>query len=148
VVAGVQIRGTLKAPQVTIFSEPAMEQGRALQYLVLGHPLGEASGTQGSLASKAASSLGLRGGNLLARSVGKGVGLDEAQIETKGDLKEASFVAGKYLSPNLYVSYGIGLFDPVSTLRLRYVLSSKWTLQAETGTGTGADLLYRFESGR
>jgi len=148
VVAGVQIGGTLKAPQVTIFSEPAMEQGRALQYLVLGHPLGEASGTQGSLASKAASSLGLRGGNLLARSVGKGVGLDEAQIETKGDLKEASFVAGKYLSPNLYVSYGIGLFDPVSTLRLRYVLSSKWTLQAETGTGTGADLLYRFESGR
>jgi autotransporter translocation and assembly factor TamB len=148
VVAGVQIRGTLKAPQVTIFSEPAMEQGRALQYLVLGHPLGEASGTQGTLASKAASSLGLRGGNLLARSVGKGVGLDEAQIETKGDLKEASFVAGKYLSPNLYVSYGIGLFDPVSTLRLRYVLSSKWTLQAEKGTGTGADLLYRLESGR
>lgn len=148
VVAGVKIQGTLKAPQVTIFSNPAMEQGRALQYLVLGHPLGETSGTQGSLASKAASSLGLRGGNLLARSVGKGVGLDEAQIETKGDLKEASFVAGKYLSPNLYVSYGIGLFDPVSTLQLRYVLSSKWTLQAEKGTGTGADLLYRFEAGR
>jgi len=111
------------------------------------HKLARAA-SRGSLASKAASSLGLRGGNLLARSVGKGVGLDEAQIETKGDLKEASFVAGKYLSPNLYVSYGIGLFDPVSTLRLRYVLSSKWTLQAETGTGTGADLLYRFESGR
>lgn len=148
VVAGVQIRGTLKVPEVTIFSNPAMDQGRALQYLVLGHPLGESSGAQGSLASKAASSVGLRGGNLLASSVGKGVGLDEAKIETKGDLKEASFVAGKYLSPNLYVSYGIGLFDPVSTLRLRYALSSKWTLQAEQGQATGADLLYKFESGR
>ena len=41
----------------------------------------------------------------------------EAKIETKGDLKEASFVAGKYLSPSLYVSYGIGVFDPISTLR-------------------------------
>jgi autotransporter translocation and assembly factor TamB len=148
VVAGVQILGTLKSPEVTIFSKPPMEQGRALQYLVLGHPLGETSGTQGSLASKAASSLGLRGGNVLARSVGKGVGLDQAQIETKGDLKEASFVAGKYLSPNLYVSYGIGLFDPVSTIKLRYLLSSKWTLQAEKGAATGADLLYRIEAGR
>jgi autotransporter translocation and assembly factor TamB len=148
VVAGVQIRGTLKVPEVTIFSKPPMDQGRALQYLVLGHPLGEASGAQGNLASKAASSVGLRGGNLLASSVGKGVGLDEAKIETKGDLKEASFVAGKYLSPSLYVSYGIGLFDPVSTLRLRYALSSKWTLQAEQGVATGADLLYKFESGR
>jgi translocation and assembly module TamB len=46
------------------------------------------------------------------------------------------------------LSYGIGLFDPVSTLRLRYVLSSKWTLQAEKGAATGADLLYRVEAGR
>ena len=148
VTAGVKIAGTLKAPQVTIFSEPPMSQGRALQYLVLGHPLGESGGTQGNLASQAATSLGLRGGNVLAKTVGRGVGLDQAQIETKGDLQQASFVAGKYLSPNLYVSYGIGLFDPVSTLRLRYILSGKWTLQAETGEATGADLLYRVEAGR
>jgi translocation and assembly module TamB len=147
VVAGVKIAGTLKSPQVTIFSNPPMSEGRALQYLVLGHPLGQTGGTQGSLASQAASSLGLRGGNLLAKSLGKGVGLDQARIETKGDLREASFVAGKYLSPNLYVSYGIGLFDPVSTLRLRYVLSSKWALQAEKGEASGADILYRVEAG-
>jgi translocation and assembly module TamB len=147
VVAGVQIAGTLKSPQVTIFSKPAMSQDRALQYLVLGHPLGQSSGAQGSLASQAASSLGLRGGNLLAKSLGKGVGLDQARIETKGDLQQASFVAGKYLSPKLYVSYGIGLFDPVSILRLRYALSSKWTLQAEQGEGSGADILYRVEAG-
>jgi translocation and assembly module TamB len=124
-----------------------MSQGRALQYLVLGHPLGQSGGTQGNLASQAASALGLRGGNVLAKAVGHGVGLDQAQIETKGDLQQASFVAGKYLSPNLYVSYGIGLFDPVSTLRLRYVLSSKWSVQAEKGDATGADLLYRIEAG-
>jgi hypothetical protein len=32
-------------------------------------------------------------------------------------------------------------------LRLRYLLSSKWTLQAETGEATGADLLFRIEAG-
>jgi len=126
-----------------------MAQSAALAYIVLGRPLGEGGSSEdGTLVSKAAQSLGLRGGNLLVRTLGRGVGLDEARLETEGDLSDASFVAGKYLSPNLYVSYGIGLFDPVSTLRLRYVLSSHWTLQAETGTATGTDLLYRIEAGK
>jgi translocation and assembly module TamB len=90
----------------------------------------------------------LRGGNLLAKTLGKGVGLDEARIETKGDLQQASFVAGRYLTPNLYVSYGIGLFDPVSVLKLRYVISSHWTLQAERGEALGADLFYKIERGQ
>jgi translocation and assembly module TamB len=120
VVAGLQIAGTLKNPDVTIFSTPAMSQNRALEYIALGHPLNEErSGPQGSLMSKAVSSLGLRGGNLLAKTLGRGIGLDEARIETKGDLQQASFVAGLYLTPNLYVSYVIGMFDPVCVLKLR-----------------------------
>lgn len=148
VVAGLDIGGTLKEPEVTIFSEPPMAQSEALAYIVLGHPLGEGGSSEdGTLVAQAAQSLGLRGGNLLVRTLGRQVGLDEARLETDGDLEEAAFVAGKYLSPNLYVSYGIGLFDPVSTLRLRYMLSSHWTLQAETGTATGTDLLYHIEVG-
>jgi autotransporter translocation and assembly factor TamB len=149
VVAGLQIAGTLKNPDVTIFSTPAMSQNRALEYIALGHPLNEErSGPQGSLMSKAVSSLGLRGGNLLAKTLGRGIGLDEAKIETKGDLQQASFVAGRYLTPNLYVSYGIGLFDPVSVLKLRYVISSHWTLQAERGEALGADVFYKIERGQ
>jgi autotransporter translocation and assembly factor TamB len=149
VTAGLQIAGTLKNPDVTVFSTPAMSQNRALEYIVLGHPLNEnRGGPQGGMVSKAVSSLGLRGGNLLAKTLGQGIGLDEARIETKGDLQQASFVAGRYLTPNLYVSYGIGLFDPVSILKLRYVISSHWTLQAERGEALGADVLYKIERGR
>ena len=147
-VAGLQIGGTLKAPIVTIWSEPSMSQNSALHYIVTGRAPGEGSGADGSLLSRAASSLGLRGSNVLASSLGQGFGLDEARIESEDGFHEASFVAGTYLSPSLYVSYGIGLFDPISTLRLRYLLSKKWTLQAETGAETGADLLYRIERGR
>ena len=147
-VAGLQIGGTLKAPVVTIWSEPSMSQNTALHYIVTGRAPGEGSGADGSLLSRAASSLGLRGSNVLASSLGQGFGLDDARIESEDGFHEASFVAGTYLSPSLYVSYGIGLFDPISTLRLRYLLSKKWTLQAETGAETGADLLYRIERGR
>jgi translocation and assembly module TamB len=146
-VAGLLIAGTLKTPRVTIFSEPAMSQNMALSYIVLGRAPGSSGGSDGNLVSKAATSLGLRGGNLIAGTLGKGIGLDEARIETEGDLQKASFVAGRYLSPSLYVSYGIGLFDPISTLRLRYTVSDKFTLQAERGAATGADVLFRIERG-
>ena len=99
--------------------------------------------------NKAVNALGLRGSNYLAKTVGGALGLSNAHIETNGSggLQQASFVAGTYLAPNLYVSYGIGLFDPISTLRLRYDISKHWSLEAERGVSSSADVLYRTERG-
>ena len=58
-------------------------------------------------------------------------------------------MVGKYLSPKLYVSYGLGIFEPVSTFRIRYILSSSWSVVGETSaTQTGADLFYVIERGK
>ncbi|MDY7093356.1 MAG: translocation/assembly module TamB domain-containing protein [Acidobacteriota bacterium] len=146
-VAGVEVRGTLEEPEVTLWSNPAMGESDQLAYLLLGRPLESAGEAEGDLLTKAATSLGLKGGNLLAAKLGTRFGLEEARIETNGGLEEASLVVGKYLSPDLYVAYGIGLFEPVSTFRIRYLLSSKWSLEAETGIGTSADFLYSIERG-
>ncbi len=148
VVAGLDIKGTLKQPQVTIFSQPAMSQTEALSYIVTGHGVGQGTGSSGNLISKALSALGLRGGNAIAGTLGHELHLDEARIQTEGDIKQASFIAGTYLSPNVYISYGIGLFDPVSTLKLRYVVSSHFTLQAQTGQATSGDILVKTSSHR
>ncbi len=148
VVAGLNIRGTLKAPETTIYSDPAMAQDQALAYILLGHPLGQSTPQEGSLLANAANSLGLKGGNLLAKKLGARYGLEEAKIESTGGLKEASLVVGKYLSPRLYVTYGIGLFEPVSTFRIRYLLGREWSLQAEQGAETSADFLYTVERGK
>lgn len=148
VVAGLNIRGTLKAPETTIYSDPAMAQDQALAYILLGHPLGQSTPQEGSLLANAANSLGLKGGNLLAKKLGARYGLEEAKIESTGGLKEASLVVGKYLSPRLYVNYGIGLFEPVSTFRIRYLLGREWSIQAEQGTETSADFLYTVERGK
>lgn len=147
-VAGLEIRGTLLAPDVQLFSEPPMTQSEALSYVILGRPLGQASAAEGSRLTSAATSLGLKGGNLLAGRIGARFGLEDMRIETGEELEQASLVAGRYLTPRLYVAYGIGLFRPVSTYRITYLLASRWTLQAESGDATGADLLYRLERGR
>jgi translocation and assembly module TamB len=147
-IAGLEARGTLDAPEITLWSDPPMAQADQLSYLLLGRPVDGASQSDGDLLTKAAAALGLKGGNLLAERLGARFGLEEARIETDGGLDEASLVLGKFLTPRLYVAYGVGLFEAANTLRIRYLLSSKWTLEATTGVAAGADIFYTIERGR
>jgi translocation and assembly module TamB len=147
-IAGVNIKGTARSPQTTVYSDPPMGESEALAYLLLGHPLGQATPQEGNLVANAANSLGLKGGNLVAKKLASRFGLEEARVESTGGLKEASLVVGKYLSPRLYVTYGLGLFEPVSTFRIRYLLSRQWTIKAEQGEETSADFLYTVEKGK
>ena len=59
--------------------------------------------------------------------------------------KGGSYTLGKYLTPDLYVSYGIGLFDAINTFNMRYSLTDKLAVQAESGSGSSADLIYTIE---
>lgn len=145
-VAGIEARGTLQKPEVTLWSNPTMTQTEQLSYLLMGRPLNRVEPQEGDRLANAATALGIRGGNMLAKQLAARWGLEEARIETKGSLEEASLVVAKYLSPKLYVSFGMGLFEPVNTFRIRYLLSDKWSLQAEnSGAATGADAMYTIE---
>ncbi|MGA7801242.1 MAG: translocation/assembly module TamB domain-containing protein, partial [Gammaproteobacteria bacterium] len=145
VTAGVQVSGTAKNPQLTLFSSPSMSQSETLSYLLTGHGLNSASASEGQLLMAAASTLGIKGGNFLADSIGQLFGLQEARIESGSTLQQSSLVLGKYLSPDLYVSYSVGFAEAVNQLRIRYQLARHWALQTETGLQTGADLLYTLE---
>ena len=148
ILVGARVRGTLAAPTLTVFSNPQMPQQEQLSYLVLGRPLQSASASESSAMSRAALALGLKGGNFVSERINENLGLDEFGIQTDpGESSaEASFVIGKYLSPSLYVSYGIGLFEPVNTLRLKYTISGRWQLVTESSSdGSGGDLIYNIE---
>jgi translocation and assembly module TamB len=147
VTAGINARGTLRAPEVTVWADPTMSDSEALSYLLLGRPLESTNEQEGSMLANAATSLGIRGGNLLAKKLGAALGLQEASIVAGDTLQEAAFVIGKYLSPRLYLSYGIGLFDASSTLRIRYLVSERLHLEAQTGARTSGDVLYTLEHG-
>lgn len=154
VTVGVLVRGTLKQPDFKLFSTPSMTQGNQLSYLVLGRPMNQTSGDEGSAVSRAALALGLRGGNAVAEKISGGLGFDQFGVDT-GEAgagtnpEQASFVVGKYLSPKLYVSYGLGLFNPVSTLRLQYAINSHWKLVSESSSeASGGDVIYTIETGK
>jgi translocation and assembly module TamB len=150
ILVGVHAHGRLREPRFEVFSEPAMPQAEQLSWLVLGRPLDEASGGEQAALSRAAVMLGVKGGALLAETIGTDLGLDEVSVETQpgttGD--QAAVVLGKYLSPNLYVSYGIGLFEAVNTVRMQYTLTEHWRLVTESSAiQTGGDLFYTIETG-
>jgi translocation and assembly module TamB len=52
---------------------------------------------------------------------------------------------GKYLTPELYFSYGRSLFTGGNLFRLRYDLSRRWQIETQKGSESGADLYYKIE---
>ena len=145
VTAGLKVKGTLNQPQIELFTIPAMGQTDALSYLLLGRPIENASNDEGSMMAKAALALSLSGGDRVARSLADRFGLDEMRVESSDSGDQASLVIGRYLSPKLYVSYGVGLIDSFNTFNIRYQLSERWQLKGESGETQGADLLFTIE---
>lgn len=145
VTAGILARGSLKAPQISLFSEPAMAEADALSFLLFGRPINQASSTQGQQLYGAATSLGLAGGGLLASQIGNRFGIKDVRVESGAGFGNGALVIRHYLTPSLYVSYGVGLFERFNTFVMRYQLNRLWALEAETGIQSGADIIYTLE---
>jgi len=155
ILVGSRVRGTMEEPEFTLFSEPPMSQQEQLSWLVLGRSLEEAPAGESSALAQASLALGVKGGNALAENIGDNLGVDEFGIESgsgeagaASDPTDAALVIGKYLSPDLYLSYGIGLFNPISVLTMEYEINRRLKLMTESSSeSTGADLVYTFERG-
>lgn len=145
ITAGLQVRGTALVPVLTVFSQPAMEQSEALSYLITGKPLSGLKSGEGDMLGSAARALGSAGGDLLAKGIGARMGVD-AGVGDSSALGGAAFTVGKYLSPKLYLSYGVGLFTPGEVVTLKYLFNRRWNFEAENATtGNRAGINYRYE---
>ncbi|HEY7889115.1 MAG TPA: translocation/assembly module TamB domain-containing protein [Steroidobacteraceae bacterium] len=149
VTAGINVRGTLKQPRLSFFSTPSLPQSQIVSLILSGGGGGgslqmlQSSNAQNQQAT-AASELLTQGGAILAQQLGSRIGLPDISLET--DLNnETSLVLGKYLSPRLYVSYGVGITQQLNAIRLRYSLGDHWTVRTEAGQIRGADLVFSVE---
>jgi translocation and assembly module TamB len=141
VVAGVNVRGTLLQPRLSFFSEPSLPQSQVVSLILAG---GSLESAQNSRAAGAGTELAAQGGAILAQQLGSRVGIEDVGLE-QNLANETSLVLGKYLSPRLYVSYGVSLTESLNTLKLRYSLNDRWTVKTEMGEARGADLVYTIE---
>ena len=56
-----------------------------------------------------------------------------------------SYTLGKFITPDLYVSYGIGLFDRIQSFNMRYKVTDTVSLIGASSTISSADLIYTIE---
>jgi translocation and assembly module TamB len=142
VTVGLRLTGNAEQPKTEIFSEPAMSQEQALSYLVLGRPLGQSAGDSNLLA-QAALAMGLAGSKPLTNTVAGALGIENFQLDTEGSGVTTSVVASGELSERLSLRYGVGVFEPASTIALRYELTKRLYLEAASGLASSLDLFYR-----
>lgn len=146
VVAKLTVSGTAQRPLLEVSADPTMSQTQALSYLVTGKPIDQLGSGEGDVVQSAAQSLGGAAGNLLAKNLGKRLGVDEIGVENSSEIGGSAFTIGQYLSPRLYLSYGVGLFEPGQVVTLRYRLSRKVSVEASQGPlQQRAGINYRIE---
>ncbi len=150
ITAGVRLKGTLKQPQLSVFSEPTMSESDALAYLLFGHSMSQSTAAEGQSVNNTASALGFVAGDYLAKEIGGRLGLDELRLDVEQSTQKTSLVMGKYLSSKLYLRYFSGIVESSSIVQLQYQLSRRIQIQTEGGyrgsqSITGGDIYFTIE---
>ena len=143
--AGIRVTGTAESPQVTLFSTPQLSEQETLSYLIRGEGLGSEEGSSASMMTSMLIGVGTSQGSGILSEVGDAVGLRGLGVDTTGTGDLQQVVVSAYVLPGLQVKYGVGIFDSLATLTLRYRLMPRLYLEAVSGVEQALDLLYRFE---
>ncbi|MFW8590694.1 translocation/assembly module TamB domain-containing protein [Glaciecola sp. 2405UD65-10] len=148
VIAGVQITGNPMVPKVELFSEPDMIQARQLSYLLQGTDLNGGTSTSNDVQLvNALVNFGISSGGNQVNKLGKNLGFDSLNIQTAGGGDSTQVQVTGRISDRIQVTYGVGLFDSVTEVILKYQLMPKLYIEAKSGTNSAVDLFYEMTRG-
>ena len=142
--AGVNVRGSLRAPRLSFFSEPSIPQSQIVSLLLAGGSLETVQNKNAAGQPGASQEVAGQAAALLASQLGSKFGIPDISVESTLS-NETSLVLGKYLSPRLYVSYGVSLTESINTIKMRYTINDRWTIKTEAGKERAADLVFTIE---
>lgn len=160
--AGVTVTGTPLSPLIKLYSDPPMTDTDVLSYMVLGRPIkaGSESNQTALLLKSASAALGTSKPGGIQDQLQQLLGLDTLDVQegpkssyassrttatSSSTLDNSLMTVGKYLSPDLYVSYGRSLFADQFLISARYNVSKRVELESKTGMATSVDLFYKIE---
>ncbi|UVK79087.1 MAG: translocation and assembly module subunit TamB [Sodalis sp. Ffu] len=144
VTAGVRVTGMADKPKLEVFSDPIKSQQEALSYLLRGQGL-EGSGADNNMMTSMLIGMGVAQSGQLVGKIGEAFGVSNLALDTQGVGDSSQVVVSGYIARGLQVKYGVGIFDSLATLTLRYRLMPKLYLEAVSGLDQALALFYRFE---
>jgi autotransporter translocation and assembly factor TamB len=160
VTANVNVRGSLRQPEIVLGSNPPLEQADIMSLIVFNKPLNETSeGQQISIAQRAEAMAAGAATGAIAKSIGDTLGVDLFEINLAPEQGGGPNVTvGQQVGQNLYLKVEQGIGDASQTnvileyeltnwLRFRTnVMQGSSTQQNifQRAQGSGADLLFFF----
>jgi translocation and assembly module TamB len=142
---GLHIRGDADNLTSSVFADPSMSDTRALSFLILGRDIDQetASDDSGQLMA-AAINLGLSRSKGITSELMRRTGLDELSASAESS-ESFAIIAGKRVTDALYVRYTYDTLAAVGVFLVRYELTDRWQLEAQSGEESAMDLMYSFE---
>ncbi|PWI33633.1 hypothetical protein DI392_09225 [Vibrio albus] len=143
VTVGIAVTGLASQPEIEVFSDPDMPQANALSYLLRGRDLDTESGDNSMTMTLIGLSLAQSG--KIVGEIGEAFGVSDLQLDTAGSGDDSQVTVSGYILPGLQVKYGVGIFNSLGEVTIRYRLMKDLYLEAVSGLTSTVDLLYQFE---
>lgn len=136
VIVGVRVLGNLDQPKLEFYSRPPLPEAEVMAYLIGGRRI-DRQGETNSLAL----ALAMTSGMAQSRGFLRGI-----QLGVEGSDRTTRASVGGYISERIFLSYGVGLYEPFNTLTVRlYLLRQLWA-EVVSGLHNSADLYYSWQS--
>lgn len=85
------------------------------------------------------------GGEDVASRIGGMLGIRDVNVGAETTSADTQFTVSGYINPKLYLSYGVGVFTPVNTVKLRYNITPRLYLEAVSSLENAIDIYYNFK---
>ena len=144
VTVGARLTGPLEEPLLEVYSDPVMSQGEAMSYLVRGRALDSGAESDGT-------ALALSMGADVVNRSGIVSGLNRLPLISNfafgatGEQDDTAATVSGYIGNRIYLSYGIGLYEPINVLTARLYLQSRLWLEVMSRLENSIDLYYSFD---
>lgn len=89
-------------------------------------------------------SLGLGGTRGFTNQIGQAFGLSGLALDAQGTGDDTQVSVTGYITPDLYLRYGMGVFTAVNKLTLRYQINKRLYLEASESVERAVDIFYNW----
>ncbi|WOE42849.1 translocation/assembly module TamB domain-containing protein [Acinetobacter chinensis] len=151
---GVRVTGTASGPNIQIYNDAGLSEQEALNAMLTGRINEGTSGisqTEGfksdvnNTIAAAGISMGLGGTRALTNQIGRTFGLSGLALDAQGTGNDTQVSVTGYITPDLFIRYGVGVFTPVNKLTLRYQMNKRMYLEASQSLERAIDVFYNWK---
>ncbi len=151
---GVRVKGDTESPNIIVFNNAGLTQQQAMNALVTGRidnkgatqisEQGFKSQVTNNLAA-AGLNFGLSGTRNLTNQIGQIFGFQSLTVDASGSSEDTNVNVTGYVTPDLYIRYGVGVFNAQNSLSIRYQLTRRIYVEATSAAESAVDVVYSWQ---